>query len=333
MLSSVTKLVDKSFVVGFLLPALLAVFAALRVFGCAAWIADLCTIDKVNPFANLTYVALLVWVVAILLLSVNYVVYRILEGYMPPTKWLHGLYGWHMRRFRRWTAERSRFREEGNTHAASSYRIKLLAAYPTKEEHVLPTAFGNALRAFEVYSNELYGADAIPVWLRLSAVIPERFQALINDAKAQVDFFVNIAVLAALFALTSFCRLVIAGLGMRPVGWPADTAQLLFAGVLALVVVYTSYRWSIVQIGPWGNLVKSAFDLYLPALGTQLGYSLPATESRRREFWVGFTKLILYRRPFPDGWWTLSSAGSIEVDRPSAGEALQTESSDDNDAG
>jgi hypothetical protein len=56
----------------------------------------------------------------------------------------------------------------------------------------LPTRFGNAIRSFEVYSRIIYGLEAIDGWPRLLAVIPADYRQAIDDAKAQVDFWVNI---------------------------------------------------------------------------------------------------------------------------------------------
>ena len=76
MLSSIQKLADKTFVVGFFLPALLAVYTALKVLHCAPWFGALCNLDPEKPFENLTYVGLAVWVLAVLLLSLNHAAYR-----------------------------------------------------------------------------------------------------------------------------------------------------------------------------------------------------------------------------------------------------------------
>src|SRR5579885_3616060 len=104
MLASVEKLVDKTFVIGFLLPAILAVYTALNVFHCARWFSALCEVQKEKPFENLTYVALAVWVLAVLLLSLNHVAYRFLEGYVPPISHMQFLRDRHRRRLAAMTA-------------------------------------------------------------------------------------------------------------------------------------------------------------------------------------------------------------------------------------
>jgi ABC-type Fe3+ transport system permease subunit len=90
MLTSVTKIVDKSFVVGFVVPVLLAAVGIL---------ATLRDLDSIKPFygeivqtssfSNLTIIALLLWAVAILLLILNHHLYRVLEGYSGPFSWVN----------------------------------------------------------------------------------------------------------------------------------------------------------------------------------------------------------------------------------------------------
>jgi hypothetical protein len=76
MLTSITKIVDKSFVVGFVVPVLLAAVGILAIV-------------QTKNFANLTIIALLLWAAAILLLILNHHLYRVLEGYSGPFSWIN----------------------------------------------------------------------------------------------------------------------------------------------------------------------------------------------------------------------------------------------------
>jgi hypothetical protein len=301
VLSSVSKLADKAFIVGFLMPSILAVFAAYRVFGCPAWLGAACTIDAANPFANLTYIALFVWIIAVLLLTINDAAYRTLEGYTPPLSWMPWLKRWHIKRFRALTQQIATLSGDENRHRRSVVRRQLLTLYPTFESEILPTRFGNVLRAFEVYPRDVYGVDAIPMYLRLGSVIPKEFQAMISDARSQVDFFLNITVLFTGIAVGAIVYIVFESIAQRT-WWPPDSGATFEAAIAFVLIAYVSYRLAIRQLTGWGDLVKSAFDCYLPDLAKQLGYVLPETESGRREFW----------RQFVDGAFKLRS----DVERP-----------------
>ena len=70
--------------------------------------------------------------------------------------------------------------------------------FPDEEAWLLPTSFGNTIRAFEVYPRVMYGLDAIPGWLRILAVIPKDYRESVDNAKAQVDFWLNLWFLSIL---------------------------------------------------------------------------------------------------------------------------------------
>src|SRR5262249_42215615 len=149
---------------------------------------------------DLTFLILTVWGIGVLALVTNHAQYRILEGYMPPFAWCFWLRHWHKKRFKKlkntyhrlygdWTKAVLFDREYPSQQQARIAELKrqLLREYPTSEMEILPTKFGNAIRAFEVYPRNVYGVDSISVWLRLTSVIPRDFQNAVNDARTQVD--------------------------------------------------------------------------------------------------------------------------------------------------
>jgi len=310
VLSSVAKLADKTFIIGFLLPAMLGVYAAINLLNCPSWANAVCKVSAEKPFENLTYVALVVWFLAVLLLTLNYTAYRILEGYLPPTCWLSSVKDYHRERFAMLTAERKKLLADKHAAEASAVKRELLASYPVDEQYILPTAFGNRIRAFESYATKKYGADSITVWSRLGAVIPAGFQGQINDARSQVDFFVNVMVLALAIAMLAGVQAVmqVGDSGVPPLSQKAthDVRHLLVVAGAALASAAVAYRWALAQIGGWGELVKSAFDCYLPTLAAQIGYDLPNSEAQRVAFWKDITQLFVFNNAMPEGKWTLA---------------------------
>ena len=82
-LGSLPKILDKNFVIGFFLPALLAVVAVAWAFprlGVLAPVRSLSASDK--SVGDLIYLVLLVFVMAIFLMTANDTQYRMLEGYL-----------------------------------------------------------------------------------------------------------------------------------------------------------------------------------------------------------------------------------------------------------
>jgi hypothetical protein len=320
MISSVSKLVDKTFVLGFLLPALIAIIAALAILGCPASLHGVCDIKATSSFVDLTYGAVVVYAVGVLLLTVNYRLYRILEGYDPPFSWCSALRARHVARLQRAT-DRIALMDEGDEDSSTA-TCEMLTSYPRSEDDVLPTSFGNHIRAFEVYPAEIYGADSISLLARLFSVIPKDFQELINDAKSQVDFFVNLCVLSLVLAIAVVIQAVAAAYrgGAPEPNW---IVTITVAGAIVAVSV-ASYYLAVSQVPNWGDLVMAAFDCYLPSLAKQLGYEVPSDEKGRSEFWTAFSKRVLYRIEFEGAY-----AFAGDPPKPTPAKAAKTDDDDE----
>jgi hypothetical protein len=327
MFASLPKLADKNFVIGFLLPVLLAGVASVFLFrdtGPGQAVLKAFFVEK--TLSDLTLVIVGVWSVSVLLVLFNYHIYRFLEGYEGPLRhWRAGLKRQRDdldRTVRRLQADYDLMHREdaGVTDAIKDdyyqrWRIRN-ETFPNQARDVLPTRFGNAVRAFEGYSYKVHGVDSIPAWLRLQALIPKDFMATIGDARAQVDFFLNILTLALLIGAAATVRL---GINLYIVQYCAftdlytvtycirhDWADVGFRWefcvwiVLSLGLARGCYELAIDRAIAWGGLVKSAFDLWLPKLAEQLGHTLPDTNEARQAFWDTVNSQFLYGVPIPD---------------------------------
>jgi hypothetical protein len=315
MLSSLPKLADKNFLIGFIMPVLLGATGLL------ALLRDLPPFDGIyrsllstDDFTKLTIVVLTLWAVAILLLLLNLLLYRVLEGYIGPFN--RG--GWRNTMQDRYIAQRN---ELAATRAIVTRRdiivsdalkrdydrgvLKFGQTWPMRRSMVLPTRFGNVIRAVESYPQALYGIEGVSGWLRLQAVISKDFQGLVDDARAQADFFVNIWLFSCLFALTATARCVLrTWTGSPDWHWILIHAWgYALAAAAGIVAAWLAYGRAIDRASAWGDLVKSAFDLYLPALAQQMGYSLPDTAAQRQRFWGAVSSEFLYQiRMTPELW-------------------------------
>ncbi|MGH7093928.1 MAG: hypothetical protein ACREFB_10385, partial [Stellaceae bacterium] len=102
MLGNLPKLLDKNFVLGFYLPALLAVFVVAWAFPGLSVLDPLRHLPASEKMLDdLTYLGLLIWAAAILLMTGNHLLYRLLEGYLPPVSWFFLGSWWHRYRFGR----------------------------------------------------------------------------------------------------------------------------------------------------------------------------------------------------------------------------------------
>jgi hypothetical protein len=309
MFPSLPKFADKAFVLGYLLPALIGTFSMLYVLKDLDVFRDLYgKATMINGLARLTKVALAMWFGAVILRICSHWLYRLLEGYTGPlnSRWWRRAHQARMLKMRRGLSSLKELLDNPSTpgevkRARLADLRHLYATYPIDEGLVLPTRFGNAIRAFETYASEVYGVDPIPAWPRLQAVIPPPYLALLDDAKAVVDFFVNLHFIALAVAVASLAHGLLE-IESHPQAFDISldlTTPVVKCGLVlpaAFIASRVAYRGAIATAISWGELVKAAFDLYLPALATQLGYRLPGTSEARARFWNDVSSMFLYRQ-------------------------------------
>jgi len=347
MLSTLPKLADKAFIIGFFLPTLLFVMAGLALFSDFAVVEQLLRAALSKEIAGRLVILLLaLWSLSILMMVFNHHLYQILEGYRWPVSAFAML---KTRERARYQASYDRYEELGEGWTAAKratppvaypeplqreydkLRRDLVQNFPEDENSLLPTRFGNAIRAFETYSKQVYGADPIPLWLHLSSVIPKEFAAALDDARAAVNFLLNICYFAGIISLAAFVRVVVHGSIVTP---PLlDLKTLLFAAVAvgAGCICRTSYNFSIESIHAWGDLVKAAFDCFLPALAERLGYALPKSAADQQNFWTDVSRRAIYHLPLAGEWPQAGAKAKCGTDKSASGHAHGKGDGDDKD--
>jgi hypothetical protein len=294
MFGELPKLLDRNFAIGYFLPSALfavGVWAVLKPFGLAEFPSGFAALDGI---AKATVSIFVVWLGAIALLALNYPFLRLLEGYgsTHPLAW-------------RRKAKKRQFRNDISPHLAMQSQREVIAdgetkpdppqsygedlkravdEYPDEEHLVLPTRFGNVFRAIEVYSWVIYGIDAIALWPRLVAVLPDTFRQQLASAKAQLDFCVNLIFIGM---FTFLLYLVLAGANLR---WPNS-----WIAAATIVVIGIGYWLSFATLRIYGHSVKSAFDLYRAELAKQMGFDFPSSLTREREMWEAVSRMIVFR--------------------------------------
>jgi hypothetical protein len=308
MLSALPKLVDRNFIFGFFLPTLLFCIVALVLFRDQQIAQDLLQDLATKEVTKAAYVLLLVWVMAIALLTLNYPLYRFLEGYTFPHCLAECLKTCKRKRrqvalneidslFQRAVVAAAEGKQlsEGDSVRYGKLKYKTARNLPPSSADVMPTDFGNAIKAFESYSGEIYGADGVTVWFRLATVIPKDILEYIQESRTQIDFLINCCMLSCVVSALAFGRIAYAAYRHHSMIDMTIGSWLAF-GIGGLVSASLFYRWAITRVPEWGDWVMTAYDCYLPALAKELGYELPPTEVKRREFWIKFSQQLTYRR-------------------------------------
>ena len=202
MFATLPKLADRNFVVGFLLPVLIASLAGMFLFRDTAAVGAI--YDAVlhqKQVTDLTLVLISIWGVSVLLTLLNHQIYRLLEGYTWPLRRQRWLEKWQQRyidEYQSLTNDHLIVYRTDNVivsdrikHSYFRRRRLFNEEFPNRKDLVLPTRLGNVIRAFESYPNKVYGADSIPIWLRLQALAPKDFISTVANVRAQLDFFIN----------------------------------------------------------------------------------------------------------------------------------------------
>jgi hypothetical protein len=286
--SALNKIFGRDFVIGFFLPGLLFVvgtFILARIlWPQAGWLQ----VNWSSPLEGTSAFVLVALVFAVFLQSINREIFRTVEGY----GW--GIVGSPFRWFHRWRFRRLEARKEAlfqkpedltdkEQTQLNSFSSDLAQNYPSKETLILPTSFGNAVRAYEDYSRVVYGFESIHGWTRLQGFMSKEFRETLGGDRARVDLWLNLFVLLLVYAIE------VGGVARFKAECP------IWLVPLFLVAAWLAYLRARSSAQQFGEQVKAAFDIYLPALATSLGYALSPNAARNREFWKAFNEVMVYR--------------------------------------
>ncbi len=298
MFGELPKLFDRNFVIGFFLPVAIFITLSILIINPYPFGGQVVGFLTTDLLVGTTALGLLSWVGGIVLLALNRDLYRLMEGYRKynPLK----LFGWmEKRRYRKAVSELEKLDNEYREciNSDKEFPVKsrtrrndlmrqLADEFPDKEEYLLPTPFGNVLRSFEVYPRYMYGFEAIDGWGRLLAVIPKDYLELIDAARAQVDFWLNLGVVFILLQVEYVSFIYVFGGSLNL--WIVVLFVIL--GTIAPLRATSAAR-------EWGDFVKSAFDVYRFNLLESLGMELPKNREEERALWTKYSQAIIYRLP------------------------------------
>jgi hypothetical protein len=322
VLEQLPHLFDRKFLLGHFLPVTLFLGVVLAVLAPLRGIHHIITGIENDPALGLIYAVVLSLILAYNLVAINRPLIVLLEGYYFPLGSISWLTWRQIKKRRNLEAcinkiaalERSldahkREHPEKFTDSERKRAIelqnkrgrrlrRLVNNFPDGEEHVLPTRFGNVIRAFEVYPRVMYGIDSIPGWYRLSRVMDKTSEEQTSSDKALVDYYVNLVYLS--FAILPF--IIIRGLHDLYVFSGVDWLQFALsrwwqpaAFLGALVLAWVFYNGAVAAALGWGAQVKADFDVYIDDLARKLGYEPPLP----KDLWGQISQAFVYNAPLP----------------------------------
>lgn len=163
-------------------------------------------------------------------------------------------------------------------------RRELDRRFGTKRLELLPTRFGNILRAFEYHADSRWGLSGLTAWPRIAVLLTDRERDYHLDAETNVMFFLN---LCFLWLLAS--PVVVA------LGHPLGAAGLLLA--------WACYRLTLVAAIAWGVEVRASVDLHRLELYQRLGVRLPTSFSDERRIAASVSRCLEFGERIPDRLW------------------------------
>jgi len=295
VLTEFNKIFGRDFIVAFFVPALIFIAAnigLLEIFKIRpVWLQ----INSADPLKDTTFLALIILVTSFCLMALSRLIFRALEGYWPFNLGIK-LNFFQKRQYRalkkqleELKAENEQCRKENTKFSKILIYDRLMRRlaldYPSEEHMVRATAFGNTVSAFEDYPRVMYGFESITGWSRLNAVIPKEYREQIGSARALTDLWVN----------TWFVSLIFVIEYLAIISYWNYELKFYWIPCIGFVVMFAASWRARIAAQQWGEWVKAAFDVFLPALCQKMGYKKPSTIEAERKFWLSIGQGITFR--------------------------------------
>lgn len=171
-------------------------------------------------------------------------------------------------------------------------------SFPLDEKEIMPTRFGNTLKSAEYYPLDRYGIDAVKMWPRLISVIRKDYMKFIEQAENSLSFIVNSGVLCLIFGLVSFSLSIYIWLTRYTLGKPFNASIYFVASLLAFAAAYIFHRASLFSVSEYGEMIRSAYDLFRIPLMQALHIPLQNDSQAEKIIWsvvCEFIKIGDYR--------------------------------------
>jgi len=211
--------------------------------------------------------------------------YRLLEGFIGP----RCLQEWGIKRH---TAKKKALADAANkgTGWRGGFALGELSRYPKDDLQIVPTEFGNAIRAFETYGKTRFNLDSQTLWHELFAVAPQYIQSEINSARSPVDFFVALVFLSGIFSFV--CWSIIA---CWVIGFIANlNSSIPVLGFISLLVTFLFYRLAIRAADAWKYPIHALVNLGRVKLADSLGLRFPETLEEEKKMWLLVTRYAFW---------------------------------------
>jgi hypothetical protein len=217
---------------------------------------------------------------------------------------------WQARRYNRYAS---------NLEKAKDRQYELVATrdgqFPPSKNLIMPTRFGNILKAAETYPVTRYKIDSVQLWGRLSHIIPDTSMEKIDHASNQSLFLLNSSLLTSLFIVLCIAATIyqavllyakLNNLILLPSLTPTLDAgfyqeKIIIYPLLALfssVIAWFFYEASLINVSQFGDMIRASYDLYRFKLLEALHFPLPENLKEEREWWLMTSQFMVGNEAF-----------------------------------
>jgi len=240
---------------------------------------------------------------ALLLWGLQHPIFRTFQGYgleavgrarvggwpVYPFSWLYDLaMSRQTKRFDALTATA----EHTDNRVSSPALKELNRAWPPTASGLLPTRIGNVVRASDWYPRSRYNLNGIYVYPRISTMLNEAEREIDADARTDLSFFLNIALLTVLVGVYVLADSLWHG------WW--NSVDLIPAVAIPPVVYIAATRAARGAADRWGAGVRTSFDMHRLDLYDQVGLRRPCTHEEEHEIGAALNRLLVYGRVLPN---------------------------------
>jgi hypothetical protein len=246
-------------------------------------------IQGATPFQQGFWLLLALFILAfssVLMQALRFPILRLLEGYWPwPLRYLRlGIVAMRQQDYQKIMADLRRLASEEPKKLDPAQRDRLIELelwahwQPANVKDLLPTDFGNIMRARERSPERFYSLDAIICWPRLWLLLPETTRTDLTNTRATLDRLAEFwfwGLLSLLWAI-----------------W------LPWTGIISLLWMFVAYRMACQAAMAYGELLEAAFNLHRFLLYDALGWPRPQNTQEEHALGAQLTE-YLWRGTLP----------------------------------
>jgi hypothetical protein len=316
-LGDVAGIFSRYFIVGFFLPAFFALVTLSQTLT-DEFLPQV--YETASDGARIAIIGGGALLTGLVLLGLNYPVIRLYEGY--PLAYRKER--WYAKHLYAYLIGRQRRRFEAAREEAGSLTVqqrnalwRLDRTFPRDGKHLLlPTAFGNAIQAYERHAKIRWGLNSISAWPRVELLFSGEEAQLHADAKSELGFFINSSLLAVVAGLV----LVVDAIANEPLAWYAAP---LYA--IPFLVSMAFYRASIGAAVRRGEAVRASIDIHRLELYEKMGLRAPSNFTDERTVVAPALNAALLRGDhIPDALWATPEPAASEPQQPASADGAAT---------